>query len=90
MLGRAGRPGFDSHGVAVMYAPICFVHTVPGQGSKGNIVLNERSVCLSVSVYEPRWVCSMTSAQDREFYSDVSLSADVVESTLLEILPEGM
>ena len=33
---------------------------------------------------------SMTSAQDREFYSDVSLSADVVESTLLEILPEGL
>lgn len=49
MLGRAGRPGFDDHGVAVI----------------------------------------MTSAQDKDYYSSISLSADIVESTLPEILPEG-
>jgi ATP-dependent DNA helicase HFM1/MER3 len=49
MLGRAGRPGFDTHGIAVI----------------------------------------MTSNQDREFYSNMSLSADIVESTLQAILIEG-
>jgi len=49
MIGRAGRPGFDTHGVAVI----------------------------------------MTSLQEREYYSDISLSADVVESTLLGVLVEG-
>jgi ATP-dependent DNA helicase HFM1/MER3 len=50
MLGRAGRPGFDQHGVAVI----------------------------------------MTSNEDRQYYSNLSLSADLVESKLISILPEGM
>ncbi len=49
MLGRAGRPGFDSHGIAVI----------------------------------------MTSNEDRAYYSNRSLSADVVDSKLTTILPEG-
>lgn len=49
MLGRAGRPGFDSHGIAVI----------------------------------------MTSNEDRQYYSNLSLSADLVESKLTSILPEG-
>lgn len=49
MLGRAGRPGFDDHGVAVI----------------------------------------MTSVQEREYYSNMSLSADLVESTLMATLVEG-
>jgi len=50
MIGRAGRPGFDTHGVAVI----------------------------------------MTSLQEKEYYSDISLSADVVESTLLDVLVEAI
>jgi ATP-dependent DNA helicase HFM1/MER3 len=50
MLGRAGRPGFDDHGVAVI----------------------------------------MTSSEDRDHFSNISLSADVVDSKLLSILPEGL
>jgi ATP-dependent DNA helicase HFM1/MER3 len=49
MLGRAGRPGFDNSGVAVV----------------------------------------MTSNQDRDYYAAMSLSAEVVESTLQGILIEG-
>lgn len=48
MLGRAGRPGFDESGVAVV----------------------------------------MTANEDREYYSNLNLSADVVESQLVHILPE--
>lgn len=50
MIGRAGRPGMDTHGVAVI----------------------------------------MTSTQDKSFYEGVTLSADVVESTLPFILTEGL
>lgn len=49
MLGRAGRPGMDTSGVAVI----------------------------------------MTSNQDKEYYEGISLSADVVESTLKLNLIEG-
>eukprot|EP01034_Spumella_vulgaris_P025625 gene25625-32101_t len=50
MLGRAGRPGFDNNGVAVI----------------------------------------MTSSQDRDYYAAMSLSAEVVESTLQGILIEAI
>ncbi len=49
MIGRAGRPGFDVEGVAVI----------------------------------------MTSREDQHFYNDISLVADIVESTLLSKLTEG-
>jgi ATP-dependent DNA helicase HFM1/MER3 len=49
MLGRAGRPGFDTEGIAVI----------------------------------------MTSTQEQQYYSSVALHADVVESNLKLILPEG-
>lgn len=49
MIGRAGRPGFDTSGVAVI----------------------------------------MTSNEDRGFYDRISLTADVVESTLPAKLTEG-
>jgi ATP-dependent DNA helicase HFM1/MER3 len=50
MLGRAGRPGMDDQGVAVI----------------------------------------MTSREDQDFYADVSLNAEVVESTLQTRLVEGL
>ena len=50
MSGRAGRPGFDANGMAVI----------------------------------------MTSREDQAYYSDITLSADIVNSKLPNILPEGM
>lgn len=50
MLGRAGRPGFDTHGIAII----------------------------------------MTSQQDKDYFAEVSLHADIVESKLQGNLVEGI